>query len=157
LLGAATSVETTASLSAGIGWTDLTALFAGLDPAYINPDTAWVMNSTSRSYLIGLKDGFGRPYFTPDPSGDSPFSKILGYDIVLTQAMPNMGANATPIMFGDLRSSWLHRTDGEPSILRLNERYADTLEAGFMMFSRVGGTSLNAGVTPLVKLTQAAS
>jgi HK97 family phage major capsid protein len=157
LLGAATSAVTTASLSAGIGWTDIVSLFAALDPAYINANTSWVMNSTTRSALVAEKDGFGRPFWTPDPSGDGPFSKILGYDVTLAQTMPNMGVNATPIMFGDLKSSWLHRTDGAPSILRLNERYADTLEAGFMMFSRVGGISLNAGVTPLVKLTQAAS
>jgi HK97 family phage major capsid protein len=106
--------------------------------------------------LLGMKDGFGRPYWTPDPSADKPFGKLLGYDVVINQSMPSMGASATPILFGDLQKSFLLRTDGQPSILRLNERYADTLEVGFFMYSRIGGVSLNAGVQPIVKLQQAA-
>lgn len=158
IVGAATAGTTTAHIADGIGWSDLTAAFTALDPAYINANTAWVMNSTTRGYLVGLKDGFGRPYFTPDPSEDAPFSKILGYNIVLNQAMANVGsANAVPILFGDLQSAYMLRTDGQPSILRLNERYMDTLEVGFMLFTRIGGISLNAGVSPLVKITQAAS
>ena len=158
LLGVATVGTTTASLAAGIGWDDLTNAFGALDAAYINPKTAWVLNTNTRSILLGMKDGFGRPFWTPDPSADGPFSKLLGYDVVIDQAMPNIGgANATPILFGDLEQSYMLRTDGAPSILRLNERYADTLEVGFYLYSRIGGVSLNAGVSPIVSIKQAAS
>jgi HK97 family phage major capsid protein len=158
LLGAATVGTTTSVLANGIGWTDITNAFAALDAAYLNPNTAWVFNTTTRGYLLGQKDGFGRPFWTPDPTGDGPFSKLLGYDVVLDQAMPNVGAaNATPILFGDLSRAYLLRTDGAPSILRLNERYADTLQVGFFLWSRIGGVSLNAGVSPLVSIKQAAS
>ena len=159
LLASAHVVETTASVAAGIGWDDLTATFAAIDPAYAIPGKAsWSMNSTTRAYLIGLKDGFGRPYFTPDPVADNPFGKLLGYDVVLNQSMPNMGASAKPILFGDLQQSYLLRTDGQPSILRLNERYADTLEVGFYLWSRIGGLSLaQSSVYPLVALQQASS
>jgi HK97 family phage major capsid protein len=127
---------TTATIAGGIGWTDLTSTYASLDPAYAdNPDAAWVMNSATRNYLMGLKDGFGRPYFTPDPNSGSPFQKLLGKDIVLNQAMVGPTANAfsanqIPILYGDLKSSYMLRTDGAPSILRLNERYAELLEVG---------------------------
>lgn len=48
----------TGTIAAGIGWTDLTNLYAALDPAYAdNPDAAWVMKSSTRNYLLGLKDG----------------------------------------------------------------------------------------------------
>ena len=159
LLASAHVAETTASVAAGIGWDDLTATFAAIDPAYAIPGKAsWSMNSTTRAYLIGLKDGFGRPYFTPDPVADNPFGKLLGYDVVLNQSMPNMGASAKPILFGDLQQSYLLRTDGQPSILRLNERYADTLEVGFYLWSRIGGLSLaQSSVYPLVALQQASS
>jgi predicted phage gp36 major capsid-like protein len=60
-------------------------------------------------------------------------------------------------MFGDLQRSFMLRTDGEPSILRRNERYADTLEVGFFLYSRIGGVALNAGVNPIAKLQLAAS
>jgi HK97 family phage major capsid protein len=121
-----------------------------------------VFNANTRAYLLGQVDGFGRPYWTPDPTADKPFGKLLGYDVVLNQSMPGptagaFAANSTPIMFGDLQKSYLLRTDGQPSILRLNERYADTLEVGFMLYSRIGGVSLNAGVNPIVKLAIAAN
>lgn len=157
LLGAATVGTTTASLAAGVGWTDLVAAFGALDPAYVNPNAAWVFNSNTRAALLGMKDGFGRPFWTPDPSADGPFDKLLGHDVVLNQSMPNYGANATPILFGDLQQAYMLRTDGQPSILRLNERYADTLEVGFLLFTRVGGISLNAGISPMVAIKQAAS
>jgi len=159
LLASANVAQTTASVAAGIGWDDLTALYSGIDPAYAIPGKAsWVMNSTTRGYLIGLKDGFGRPYFTPDPVADNPFGSLLGFPVVLNQSMPNMGASAKPILFGDLEKSFLLRTDGQPSILRLNERYADTLEVGFYMYTRIGGVTLGqTDVYPLVALQQASS
>jgi HK97 family phage major capsid protein len=152
----ATVVVTTVAIAEGLGWDDLTAAYTGLDPAYVQ-NASWVMNSTTRGYLVGLKDGFGRPYFQPDPSDNAPFSRILGFPIVLNQSMPAMGASAIPIIFGSLADAYMLRTDGQPSILRLNERFADTLEVGFYMWTRIGGISLNAGVTPLVSIQQASS
>lgn len=127
LLATATVGQTTAAIADGIGWDDLTALFSSVDPAYSTPNASWVMSSTTRAYLLGLKDGFGRPYYTPDPSSDQPFGKLLGYDIVLNQSMPSptagaFSANQVPILFGDLEKAYMLRTDGQPSILRLNER-----------------------------------
>lgn len=159
LLGSAHVGQTTATLAGGIGWDDLTATFSATDPAYSIPGKAsWVMNSTTRAYLLGLKDGFGRPYFTPDPSADNPFGKLLGYDVVLNQSMPSIAASAKPILFGDLESAFMLRTDGQPSILRLNERYADTLEVGFYLWSRIGGLYLGqSSVYPVVALQIASS
>jgi HK97 family phage major capsid protein len=150
---------TTSSLAAGIGWDDLTAAFGALDPAYTTDKAVWQMNSGTRGYLVGLKDGFGRPFFTPDPSLDSPFSRLMGFKVVLNQALPNMGANALPILFGDPSAAYLLRTDGQPTILRLNERYADTLEVGFFLYMRAGGTSIVAtsAPNPLVSIKQASS
>lgn len=158
LLGTATVGSTTASLAAGIGWTDLVGAYGALDAAYAT-NASWVFNTNTRATLLGMKDGFGRPFWTPDPSADGPFEKLLGLPVVLNQAMPNYGANATPILLGDLSSAYLLRTDGAPSILRLNERYADTLEVGFYLYSRIGGISLAApgAPSPLVSIKQAAS
>ncbi len=73
------------------------------------------MNSSTRSYLIGFRDGFGKPYFQNDPSSSAPFQSIMGFPIVLNQAMPPIAVNKTPILFGDLEKSYLLRTDGSPS------------------------------------------
>jgi HK97 family phage major capsid protein len=163
LLGQAAIGTTTAAIADGIGWSDLVNLYGSLDPAYSGPTAAFVFNSNTRAYLLGQKDGFGRPYWTPDPTADSPFGKILGFDVVICQAMPGptsgaFAANSTPIMFADLQRAYLLRTDGAPSILRLNERFADLLEVGFFLWSRIGGLYLGqSGVNPAVKLAIAAS
>lgn len=150
LLGVAQAVNAAGNLAAGIGWADIVALYGAVDPAYLGPNTGWSFNAATRTALLQMKDGFGRPFWVPDPTAATPFDKLLGYDVVLNQAMPNMGvANAMPIIFGDLQESYMLRTDGAPSILRLNERFADTLEVGFYLYTRVGGTSLDAGTHPL--------
>lgn len=58
MAGVAVVGTTTSALAAGIGWDDLTACLGALDPAYTNPAKAvWQMNSNTRAYLVGLKDG----------------------------------------------------------------------------------------------------
>ncbi|MGB6869845.1 MAG: phage major capsid protein [Acidobacteriaceae bacterium] len=164
LRGAATVGVTTATIADGIGWQALTQLFSSVDPAYSTPASSFVMSAATRAYLLGQVDGFGRPYWTPDPSADGPFNKLLGFDVVINQSMdsPTAGvfaANSLPILFGDLSRAYMLRTDGQPSILRLNERYADTLEVGFFLWSRVGGLSLaqSGAPTPMNSLKIAAS
>jgi len=153
---AGNTLATGATGANSIGYDDITALFTALDPAYISNAT-WLMNSTTRGFLLGVKDGFGRPLFIPNPSTGS-FDQLLGRPVVLDQALPNIAASAAgTIMFGDFAQGYLFRTDGDLSIVRLAERYMDTLEVGFIGYSRIGGISTDAGTHPIVKLTQAAS
>jgi HK97 family phage major capsid protein len=56
--------------------------------------------------------------------------------------MPNIGASTKPILFGDLQSAYALRTDGMPSVVKLQERFADQLLVGFMGYARVSGTSI---------------
>jgi HK97 family phage major capsid protein len=139
-----------------IGYDDIVALYTALDPAYIGNAT-WLFNSLTRGFLLGVKDGFGRPLFIPNPSSGS-FDMLLGRPVVLNQALPNIAASAVgTVLFGDLQQGYIFRTDGDISILRLDERFADTLEVGFIGYSRIGGASMDAGTHPIVKLAQAAS
>jgi HK97 family phage major capsid protein len=147
---------TTATLAAGIGWKDLVNTFADLDAAYL-PNAKWSMTPQTRNTLLGQVDGFGRPFFNPDPTGTRPFDTLMGYPIVLNTALPQLGANAVPILFGDFRQTALFRTDGAPELVVLNERYMDQLEKGFFLYQRAGVASLDAGTHPLVSLKQAAS
>jgi len=163
LLGAAPIGFTTATLAGGIGWTDLVSVYSAVDPPYL-PNAKWSFSSSTRSYLISLKDAFGRPFFVPDPSDSAPFDKLMGFPIVINQAMPNATsagaavANATPVLFGDYRQAYLLRTESRPSIVKLDERYMDTLEKGYLLYTRTGGTSLIQSASPaVVKLKLAAS
>ena len=125
-----------------IGYTDIVALYGALDPAYA-VNASWMMNSATRAMLLGVKNTFGQPIYIPNPTTGS-FDKLLGQPVVLNQSLPNVAASAVgTIVFGDLAKGYLLRTDGGLSIVRLNERYMDALEVGFIGYSRIGGMSLN--------------
>ncbi|RZU39334.1 phage major capsid protein [Edaphobacter modestus] len=142
--------------SNSIDYDDIVAMYGALDPAYISNAT-WMFNSQTRAYLLGVKDSFGRPLYTPSPNSGA-FDMLLGRPVVLNQALPNIAASAVgTVLFGAFDAGYLFRTDGDLSILRLNERYADTLEVGFIGYSRIGGISTDAGTHPIVALSQAAA
>jgi HK97 family phage major capsid protein len=71
---------------------------------------------------------------------------ILGYPYVINQDMAVMAANAKSILFGDF-SYYLIREVQDLRVLRLDERYADYLQAGFLAFVRTDGLLANAGGT----------
>jgi HK97 family phage major capsid protein len=137
-----------------IGYDDIVALYGALDPAYVLNAT-WQMNSTTRAKLLGVKNTLGNPLFIPNPVSGA-FDQLLGRPVVLNQALPNVAASAVgTVVFGDLQSGYLLRTDGDLAILRLNERFADSLEVGFIGFARIGGMTTLAKAIHV--LTQAAS
>ncbi len=147
---AATGV-TSASPTA-IGYPDFVALYSKLDPAYLG-SASWVMNSTTRGALLGELDGFGRPLFVPSVNTDT-LDTILGRPVVISQYHSNIAAGNVALQFGSLTDAYVLRTAGDVSILRLNERYADSGEVGFIAFHRHGGFATNAGTDPLINLTQ---
>ena len=90
----------------------------------------------------------------PSVNTDS-LDKILGRDVVISQYHPNVAAGVVgAVQFGDLESAYVLRTAGDVSVLRLNERYADSGMVGFLGFHRNSGFPTNAGTDPLLNLTQ---
>jgi HK97 family phage major capsid protein len=150
----------TAASSNGPVYSDFVDLYAALDPAYL-PNASWVLSSISRAAIMGQKDLYGRPLFIPNPNSGT-LDMILGRPLVLNQAMPNAFA-ASPynavngVLFGDFAQGYLLRTDGDMSILRLDERFADTLEVGFIGYARLGSAFTDAGTHPILKLATPAN
>jgi HK97 family phage major capsid protein len=114
---------------------------------------SWVMNSTTRGSILGELDGFGRPLFVPSVNTDT-LDSILGRPVVISQYHANLAAGNVAVQLGSLSDGYILRTAGDISILRLNERYADTGEVGFIGYHRNGGFATNAGTNPLLNLTQ---
>jgi HK97 family phage major capsid protein len=154
------TVGATAVSSTGPVYDDFVALYAALDPAYL-ANANWLMSSLSRAFIMGQKDLYGRPLFIPNPNTGS-LDMILGRPIVLNQAL--VAANAASpynpvngVFFGDFAQGYLLRTDGDISILRLDERFADTLEVGFIGYARIGSAFTDAGTHPILALATPAS
>jgi HK97 family phage major capsid protein len=134
-------------------YADFVGLYSKLDPAYVN-SASYVMNSNSRGLLLGITDTLGRPLFVPSVNTDT-LDTILGRPVVISQYHPNVAATVVgAVQFGSLTDAYILRTAGDVSILRLNERYADTGEVGFIGYHRNSGFATDAGTHPLINLTQ---
>jgi HK97 family phage major capsid protein len=65
-------------------------------------NAVWMMNRTTLGALRTWKDGQGR-YLVIDPIADGAATTLLGRPIVEVVDMPDIAANAYPIVFGDLQ------------------------------------------------------
>jgi HK97 family phage major capsid protein len=146
------TVGTTSAAPTSIGYTDLTALYGALDPAY-EPNGTWVMNSTTRAALMGILSTTGQPIFIPNPQTGA-FDVLFGRPVVLNQYLANVAATNVAVQYGDFSQGYLLRSAGEFSIVRLNERFADKLSTGFIGYARVGGVITDAGTHPILSLKQ---
>ena len=142
-----------------IGYADIVSMFGNLDPAYVE-GSSWMMKSTTRSFLMGITDSLNRPLFIPSPTSGT-FDTLLGRPVILNQYLDLIVPSTSspvfasiPLLFGDFKQGYLLR-NVKPglAIARMNERYLDTLEIGFLGFFRSGGMVTDAGTHPIVGLT----
>jgi HK97 family phage major capsid protein len=105
--------------------------------------------------LLGILDTLGRPLFVPSVNTDT-LDTILGRPVVISQSHANVAATNVAVQFGSLTDAYILRTAGDVSILRLNERYADSGEVGFIGYHRNSGFSIAvpSSPAPLINLTQ---
>jgi HK97 family phage major capsid protein len=153
LLNLATVATTTATLAAGVAFTDLVKLFDSIDAAYL-PRATWLMTSKTRNSLLTWADSTGRPFLVPAPTADG-LDMLLGKPIVINQSLPQLGtANATPILFGSLWDG-LEMISSELRVTNLVERYADTFSSAIIPSTRLGSTSLAPNAIKALKLAAA--
>jgi HK97 family phage major capsid protein len=141
-----------------IGYTDLAAVFAALDPAY-EADAAWAFNARVRGALIGVTDALGRPLYIPAPNAGA-FDTLLGKRVKLVQALPNLSTgtgsppvSTYPVIYGDFSEQYtLKLVNPGLVVLRTSERYIDSLSVGFIPFFRAGGINTDAGSHPCIFL-----
>jgi HK97 family phage major capsid protein len=131
---------------------DFVGMYSKIDPAYLQ-SASWVMNSTTRGEILGITDTLGRPLFVPSVNTDS-LDRILNRPVVISQYHPNLGSGVVgAVQLGALTEGFVLRTAGDVSILRLNERYADTGQVGFIGYHRNSSFSTDAGTHPILNLT----
>ncbi|MGE4297030.1 MAG: phage major capsid protein [Desulfovibrionaceae bacterium] len=127
---------------------DIVDLLHSVDPAYrMSPGCGWMFADSTLKALRKIKDGESRPIWQPGLAGGAP-DTILDKPYTINQDMAAMAASAKSILFGDLSLYHIREVKGI-HLLRLEERYADYLQVGFLAFQRCDGDLLNAGTNPV--------
>lgn len=98
--GAFQYIPSGAASTLGGGAQDLLAdLVYGLKASY-RVNGRWIMNSKTAGTIRKLKDGDGRTLWADGLAAGQP-DRLLGYGVTISEAMPDIGADAHPIGFGD--------------------------------------------------------
>jgi len=116
---------------------DLVALEHSIDPAYRAAGAQWMFHDTTLALLKQIKGENGAPLWLPGVAVSHP-DTILGYPYIINQAMPTAEGGNKAVLFGDF-SYYFIRDVQDVRILRLEERFAEYLEVGFLAFMRTDG------------------
>jgi HK97 family phage major capsid protein len=118
-------------------------LFYSVDASYRNaPGAGWMMNSTIAKAIRLL--GFGQsndfPAYVPGMSVGEP-DMLFGKPVYINEDMASIAGDAKVALFGDLSQYYIHEAGGV-QILRLSERFADSLSTGFIGYRRIDANVL---------------
>ncbi|MGW1039333.1 phage major capsid protein [Streptomyces sp. NPDC002547] len=117
---------------------DLIDLEHSIDPAYRGANCRYLTHDSGLKVIRKLKDGDQRPLWVPVPAPGFP-ATINGYPYTVDNKMPEPGASAKSLAFGDFQAGYVVRQVQNVTTIRLNERYADFLQSGFFGYAEVDG------------------
>jgi HK97 family phage major capsid protein len=129
---------------------DLVDLVDSIDIAYDNGNLKFMFAQTMRKVVRKLKDTAGRPIWTPsyDAGIAGAFAdQLLGYDVVINNAVAAPAASAKSLVFGDL-NQYMIRDAMELTMFRFEDSaYLKKGQIGFLAWARAGGNLLDTGAT----------
>ncbi|KLE34467.1 phage major capsid protein [Aurantiacibacter luteus] len=110
---------------------------------------SWVMNSATLSEVRKLKTTDGAFLWQPGLIEGQP-DRLLGYPVVEAEDMPDVGAGAFPIAFGNFRAGYLIAERSATQILR--DPFTNKPFVHFYATKRVGGQVLDSSAIKLLKI-----
>jgi HK97 family phage major capsid protein len=134
-----------------IGYGDIVNLIHSVDPTYRRGAKFMLHDTTLRHFKTRL-DKFGRPLWVPGVKDGEP-DTLCGYGYTINQSFPTIAASAVTLAFGAW-NKFIVRKVRDLQVLRLDERFADYGEVGFVAFSRIDSNLVDAGTHPLNVLQQ---
>lgn len=158
IVTAATSSSVTFSGTATVTYDNIVDLIHSVDPAY-RANGSFMFHDGALKMLKKVKilqysgDTVGAPLWQPSLVAGQP-DLIHGYRYVINQSMTTPATSVKSILFGDL-SKYIIRDCRDVTLMRLDERYADYHQVGFLAFARSDGDLLDAGTHPVKYGTQA--
>ena len=127
-------IGVTAASETAITADEIIDLFYSLKSPY-RKNAIWVLNDSTIKAIRKLKDHNGQYLWQP-ALRDGEYDTILGKRIFTSPYAPEIGAGAKSIAFGDFSYYWIGDRQGV-SFKRLNERFAETGQVGFIATKRV--------------------
>jgi len=154
ITGASLGKSAASGQTNSITYEDLVDLQHSVDPAY-RVNAEWMLNDGTLKAIRKLKDGNGVPLWQPSLTVGEP-DMILGKRYVINNDVPELGAGAKSILFGDF-SNYFIRDVMDLMIVRIAEKYIESGQIGFIAFSRHDGLLVDAGQGPIKYFQNAAS
>lgn len=159
LLGLAGSGKVGASGQTGsVLADDIFDLFYSVGPQY-RTNAEWMMADSSVKVIRKLKDTTNNYIWSPTSGVASVLANgapdtLLGKPMWSDPSMPSMAANAKSILFGDFSAYTIRdvgqvgpeaseRPMGAFGVIRLNERFMDGLQIGFLGYHRTDGNLID--------------
>lgn len=108
--------------------------------AHFRPNARWVMNSKTAGAVRKMKDADGRFIWADSLSAGQP-PLLAGYPVELDEFMPDIGADAPAIWFGDFEQGYI--IVERPGLRLLRDPFTDKPHVLFYAYARVGGAVQN--------------
>lgn len=126
-------------------------LVESLDPAYgSSTNLKFMGHQAARKAIRKLKDSQNRYLWEISLQNGVPDS-LLGYPYLVNNDMATPAVNSKSVLFGDIRAAYVIRIVQDMQMVRLNERYADSLQSGFFAFERADGTMQDANAVRVLQ------
>ena len=110
----------------------------------------FVMNSATLAQVRKFKAADGSFLWTPGLLDGAP-ARLLGYPVIEAEDMPDIGAGAFPIAFGNFKNGYLIAERSATRILR--DPYTNKPFVNFYATKRVGGQVLDSEAIKLIKIS----
>lgn len=122
------------------GFDDVLGMIAKIDPAYRSAGRCrWVMDDNTLMKIRSITDNFGHPLWQPNIQLGG-VDNVYGYPVLIDQNIGDISTTANTVgglMFGDFTTAMVIRQVNQAGVMRLDERYADFLQVGFLGFVRM--------------------
>ena len=128
----------TAASATAIAADDILDLIHSIDPSYRNKPTFGLMahdNVIAAIRALGIGSSNDFPIFIPSMEAGQP-DKLFGFNLYYNNDMESSIATGNKTLLAADFSKFVVRSAGGVQMVRLNERYMDELEIGFVSYAR---------------------
>ena len=128
----------TAASASAIAADDILDLIHSIDPSYRNKPTFGLMahdNVIAAIRALGIGSSNDFPIFIPSMEVGQP-DKLFGYNVYYNNDMASAITTGEKTLVAADFSKYVVRSAGGVQMVRLNERYMDELEVGFVAYAR---------------------